>query len=107
MGSVPRLLFHTTDAADEILSDGFRDGHGDYGILVSGVFLSSQPSGVSDGATGDRILQVEVPDDVPLDEYAIIEEGHAVWEWCVPSEVVNTRARVRLLTDDEVDRALS
>ncbi len=104
---MPKLLFHTTDAADEILSKGFRDGSRFYGIRVSGVFLSSQPANVSDGATGEQVLQVEVPDAIGLDEYAIIEEGHPVWEWCVPAQVVNAWARVRRLTDAEVDRHLS
>lgn len=99
-------LFHTTDAAEAILEGGFRDGHGTFGIIgfdLAGVFLSNFPADVSDGAKGDDVLIVEIPDDVDLTRYAIEEEGHPICEWCVPADLLNERASVRLLTEAEVD----
>jgi hypothetical protein len=99
-------LYHTTDSADAILQAGFRDGEGSYGIVnfdLRGVFVSVLPADISDGATGDQVLEVVLPDDLDLDEWSIVEEGHPAWEWCIPAQVLNTRATVRLLTQDEVD----
>jgi hypothetical protein len=101
--------FHTTDAAEAILREGFRDGEGSYGFVgltLRGVFLAAdRPIDVNDGAKGDQVLAVEL--DGNLDEYEIIEEGApeggVVREWCVPASLLNTRGVVRLLTEDEVD----
>jgi hypothetical protein len=48
------------------------------------------------------VLEVVLPDDVDLDAWSIVEEGQPAWEWCIPAEVLNTQARVRLLTEAEV-----
>jgi hypothetical protein len=99
-------LYHTTNDADEILTDGFRDGEGSYmfaGLTLRGVFLAIYPADVNDGAKGDQVLEVVMPGDVELDEYAIEEECRPVWEWCIPADVLNRHARVRLLSEEEVD----
>lgn len=110
--TVPRVAryFHTTtsDAAAAILDVGFRDGVGSYGFgttEVRGVFVAAVPADVSDGASGDTVLEVVVPEDVDLAPYAIVEDGHAVWEWVVPAAVLNSRAVVRVLREDEADEA--
>jgi hypothetical protein len=102
-------LFHTTDAAETILRDGFRDATGGYmfaTLTLTGVFLSKMPSNEGDGATGDQVLEVVFPDDVDLQPYAIVEDWQPVWEWCVPAALINERARVRLLSEDEADEAV-
>jgi hypothetical protein len=102
--------FHTTtaDAAESILATGFRDGSGSYGfatVELCGVFLADLPVDVNEGAKGDTVLAVDLPDDLDLSGFEIIEETpHVVWrEWCVPARLLNDRATVRLLTEDEVD----
>lgn len=54
---------------------------------------------------GEDVIEVTFPDGVELDEYAIVEEGRpgGVWEWCIPADVINRKATLRLLTEDEVD----
>jgi hypothetical protein len=102
-------LYHTTNAADEILTGGFRDGEGSYmfvGITLRGVFLAGSPVDGNEGAKGDQVLEVAIPSNVELDEYAIEEEGRPVWEWCVPADVINRHARVRLLSEEELDAIL-
>jgi hypothetical protein len=100
------VLYHTTDAAEAILREGFRDAEGWYmfaTLTLRGVFLSAMPADVNDGATGDDVLEVTFPDDVDLGDHAIVEEGQPPWEWCVPAELINRRATVRRLTEDKVD----
>lgn len=96
--------FHTTDAAYVILRDGFRDGTGNYmlvGFTLTGVFLADRPVDSNEGAQGDQVLAVELGDDVRLDEFELVEEGKPYREWCVPAEILNRHAMVRLLVDDE------
>ncbi|MFD7157550.1 hypothetical protein ACFV9C_23330 [Kribbella sp. NPDC059898] len=102
-------FFHTTDAAEAILREGFRDNTGSYmfvGHTPTGVFLGNRPANVNDGAKGDQVLEVRLPDDLDLDEFAIVEEGLPPWEWIVPAELINRRGSIRLLTEDEVDEVL-
>lgn len=68
-----------------------------------GVFLAKSPASVSDGAVGDHTLAVTFPDDFDLTPFAVVEDGHPVWEWCVPSDLVNERATYRLLSEAERD----
>src|SRR4051812_11140508 len=63
------LLYHTTDVADLILREGFTDRVGAYGLAtleLRGVFVSAFPANISDGATGDHVLEVTLPDDLDL-----------------------------------------
>lgn len=101
-------LFHTTEAAEQILAEGFRDGEGSYmfvGLTVRGVFLANRPADVNDGAKGDQVLEVLLPDDVDLSDCAIVEDGLAPWEWVVPADLINQRAQVRLLSEEDADEA--
>lgn len=96
--------FHTTDAAYVILRDGFRGGTGNYmlvGFTLTGVFLADRPVDSNEGAQGDQVLAVEFGDDVRLDEFELVEDGAPYREWCVPAEILNRHAMVRLLVDDE------
>jgi len=98
---------HTTDVADAILRDGFRDATGPYmfiGIELTGVFLGDRPMDVNEGAKGDQVLRVELPDDIDVDDFELIEEGKTYREWCVPAALINEHATVTLMSDDELDR---
>jgi hypothetical protein len=96
-------LYHTTGSAEAILRDGFRDGEGSYmfvGLRLRGVFLASRPVDGNEGAKGEQVLEVTLPDDLDISWWAIEEEGLPVWEWCIPAEVVNRAASVRLIDPD-------
>lgn len=98
-------MFHTTDCAAAILAGGFRDGTGAYmfaSVALQGVFLSSTPADVNDGASGDEVLEVMLPDGLDLSDWALVEVAGEPWEWCVPAAVVNEWGSVRLMTDEEV-----
>lgn len=99
--------FHTTNAAEAILRDGFRDGTGNYGmsITLTGVFIANMPVSVNEGAIGDQVLEVVLPDGTDLDDFEIVEEGKDYREWCVPADLINSQAAVRLLNEDEAEQA--
>ncbi len=107
MAGTSTICYHTTDAADEILRHGFRDSTGSYGLVdseLTGVFLGDSPMDINEGATGDQVLRVEFPDDVDLDDFELVEEHKPYREWCVPAALINERARVTLMSGDDLDR---
>jgi hypothetical protein len=96
--------FHTTDAAPAILRDGFLEGEGGYmfaNLTLRGVFLANVPVGVNEGAKGEDVLAVTLPDDVDLGDYELGQEGSTYREWCVPANLINALGSVRLLTSEE------
>lgn len=99
------ICYHTTDAPDEILRHGFRDVTGSYmlvGFELTGVFLGDRPMDINEGAEGDQVLRVDIPDDL-LGDYELIEEDKPCREWCVPAALINEHATVTLMTDEELD----
>jgi hypothetical protein len=60
------ILYHRTTAAnaEQILRDGFCDGVGAFMTTQehSGVWLSNVQLDINEGAEGDTLLQVELPD---------------------------------------------
>ena len=105
------ILFHTTDAADAILSGGFRDGSGSIVVEGDGVFPSEKPLiDAQEGATGDPLLVLDSGDDVDIDPYEIPEVG-APRQWFMPAALINDAVAnelvtVRKLTDAERDAAI-
>jgi hypothetical protein len=98
-------LFHTTDSAERIFAEGFRDGGGWYlaGLNLRGVLLARWPAYVDEAGPRDTgCFELTLPADVDLGEYAIVEVGRPVTEWCVPAELLNRRAGGRLLDEAEV-----
>ena len=60
------ILYHRTQAAEQILSGGFRDGEGTYLTeqVWRGVWLSDQPLDANEGAYGDTVLCVDIPEEI-------------------------------------------
>ncbi len=99
------ICYHTTDAADAILSGGFRDSIGSI-VPGEGVFLSEHPlMDAMEGATGDQLLRVKFGDDVNLNIYEL--PVGAPRQWFMPAAVINEHATVTLLSDDERDAAVN
>jgi hypothetical protein len=94
-------LFHRTYYADTIIRDGFRDGEGFYLTThrYRGVWLSNRPLDENEGAEGDIVLQVKIPEDV-VSEYEWIEEGKPYREFLVPAEIINRYGPPRVVIDD-------
>jgi hypothetical protein len=72
-------------------------------LTLTGVFLADMPVDVNEGARGDQVLAVELPDDLDLDPFELIEDMKPYREWCVPAQLVNEHGAVRMLSQDELD----
>lgn len=94
------LLYHRTNQAQAILPEGFRDTTGYYMThkLWSGVWLSDQPLDENEGADGDTLLAVEIPEEVVL-SYERQEEGKPYREVLVPAESVNRYRPFRVMVE--------
>ncbi len=70
------ICYHTTDAADGILRDGFRDSTGSYMLAPTGQadrrMAQRFDTRHQRRREGDQVLQVEFPDDVDLGEYELV-----------------------------------
>lgn len=98
------LLYHRTNQAEAILRDGFRDAEGSYmlvGFTLRGVFFSNKPLDCNDGAKGRQLLEITISDSIDLSYYELIEEDKPYREWCIPAELINRNATLRLVPFDE------
>jgi hypothetical protein len=72
--------YHKTFHPEEILRDGFKDATGLYltADLHAGVWLSDEPLDYNEGAKGDVLLSIEIPDEI-----------FAEYEWGAEDEVLD------------------
>jgi len=105
-------LFHVTDAATAkaISRDGFRDGEGHFDMAPAwprGVVVSDEPLTVYEGARGDEVVEVVVPDSSPL-AAELLESVEGYRQWRVSANLLNEWPRRRLDAADvealEADR---
>lgn len=98
------ILFHRTtqEAARAILSEGFRDATGSYLTAneYTGVWLSDQQLDENEGAIGDTVLRVVIPNG-DLSDYEWIEEYKPYREFLVPAALINTTATISI---ERIDR---
>ncbi|MBR0914888.1 hypothetical protein [Bradyrhizobium japonicum] len=98
------ILYHRTSAAiaERILCDGFRDGVGTYMTSDehSGVWLSNVPLDVNEGAPGDTLLRLELPEQI-IASYEWIEKGKPYREWLIPAQLINEKAGSVCVIDED------
>ena|ERR1700730_19182007 len=98
------IFYHRTHDADAILRDGFRDKEDSYmldNFTLRGVFLSDKPLDGNEGAGGNQLLEVSLPDDCcDFSYYELVEEGKPYRECCIPVEIINRHGTVRLVTTE-------
>jgi hypothetical protein len=99
--------FHRTTlaAARAIVAGGFVDGTDRYGTNqeFSGVWLSSHPIDANEGARGDALLSIEIPDEL-FQEFEWVEvERTRFREALIPAEQLNRFGRP-VLEKEEVER---
>jgi hypothetical protein len=98
-------FFHRTNrsAAENILSDGFRDASGSYLTeqIHSGVWLSDVPLDDNEGADGDALLLVVMPlSEGEADQFEWVQEpSFGYREWLFPSKLINDRSTVLDVTE--------
>ncbi len=98
-------FYHRTNYADLILRDGFRDEEGSYGLedfTLRGVFLLDKPLSVHEGAGGNQLLEVTLPEDCcDFSYYELVEEGKPYREWCIPAAIINQHGTAQLQSEEE------
>lgn len=99
----PDHFYHRTDASAGILANGFIDATGSYGIAghtLTGVFISDIPLDINEGAKGDELLEVRIQASVDLREFELVQPRSPYREWCVPAELLNEHATLRLVDEE-------
>jgi len=83
------ILYHRTNAAEQILRDGFRDGEGHYMTeqVWRGVWLSDRPLDANEGAYGDVVLFVVMPEEIVVEYEWIQDIGYR--EFLVPANIIS------------------
>jgi|SRR5262249_44859458 len=93
------LIYHCTteSAARQILAEGFRDKTARYltDREWSGVWVSDRPLHNTEGASGDTVLQIEIPEEA-VAAFEWVKEDKSFREWLVPVAVLNEAGQVRL-----------
>ncbi len=96
-------LWHRTraEAAAQILSEGFRDGMGNYLTAgnFSGVWLSDRLLDSNEGPDGDTALCITLNcTEDEIREFEWIEEGKGYREFLIPTAFITARGTVTLAT---------
>ena len=99
-------LWHRTraEAAAQILSEGFRDGTGNYlaDREFSGVWLSDRLLDSNEGADGDTALRITLNcTDDEIGEFEWIEKGKPYREFLVPAAFITARGTVTFANDED------
>jgi hypothetical protein len=96
--------YHRTsaEAAAAIVADGFRDAEDYYMTpnLYRGVWVSDEPLDINEGAQGDVLLSVDVPESL-FAEYEWVEDAKSHREALVPADVLNGHGPPTVVDDEE------
>ena len=83
-------VYHNTFHAPAILAEGFKDAT-DYYLtsqLWTGVWVSDRPLDCNEGADGDTLLALDIPEE-EIASFEWVEEDKPYREFLVPSDVLN------------------
>lgn len=97
-------LYHRTDAAEAIGSQGFRNGSGGYMTAsdYEGVWVSDRPLDINEGANGKYVITIGLPSDFDLRPYEWLEDGKGYREFLIPAEVLNGFL-ILAVDEDDID----
>lgn len=109
-------VYHHTDHAAAILWEGFLDGRDAMGQHLTtqefkGVFVADRPLDITEGADGDVVLILEIPEELFV-EYEGVNERlvpdgqlRCYRESLIPAKLLNQyRKTLRGLVEDEEDQ---
>ena len=100
-------VYHRTDAAAAILAEGFRDGttHPMNALLYPGVWVSSFPLDWSEGAKGEAVLRLDIPEPLFTAHEFTNEDGSpcSYREALIPAALLNAYGPPVRLSEAEVD----
>lgn len=102
--SCAMTVYHATTptAAEQILSDGFRDSQGSYmlvGVVLKGVWVSDGLLGLMEGAKGSFTLAMVIPRE-EFEQFELIEEGKPYRESCMPASLLNASGAPYIYSHD-------
>jgi hypothetical protein len=80
--------------------DGWNESSYVTDPILKGVWLSDVPLDVNEGAAGDQLLLIEVPDDGAA-ECEVLEEGRPSREFLILAEILNRYGPPRLVPPEE------
>ena len=67
-----------------------------------GVWVSDRPLDECEGANGDALLRISVPNDaIDFDLYEWVEDGKPYREWLIPAAILNPVMRVEMATETD------
>ena len=92
-------------AARAILTEGFHNACGTYGMLIvlEGIFVSDRPIDCNEGAKGDALLSIELAaSENELADFEIVEDGKTWREWIVPAKLLNAGRRSLLMDEGHI-----
>jgi len=94
-------FYHRTFSSDAILREGFKDAEGYFltASLHKGVWGSDIPLDANQGAEGDIVLCIELPEKVIAD-YEWIEEGKPHREFLAPAKLLNKYGPPKIVERD-------
>jgi hypothetical protein len=69
-------------------------------VPLRGIWVSSSPLADDEGADGDQLLQLELPEAVAL-EHEVVEDGKPYREFPIPTDVLNQHGTTRLVSPEE------
>lgn len=97
------IVYHRTGNADAIESEGFKDGEGFYltAEIHRGVWISDIPLDINEGAHGDDLFEIEIPESVIV-EFEWVEKFKGYREFLVPTALLNGYRRRLLAVDSEL-----
>jgi hypothetical protein len=81
------LVFHRSYHSDAILSGGFKNATGTYLSCQeqSGVWVSDVPLDENEGADGDQVLVLDIPDAI-FSEFEWVEDDKPYREALIPAD---------------------
>jgi len=93
------LYYHRTtrERARSILKKGFKDGSGKFltDRTWKGVWVSNRPLDSNEGAEGDVLLEIRIPESAVI-PFEWVEEGKPYREFLVPARILNDKGIVAL-----------
>lgn len=94
-------FFHRTPAAEAILSEGFKNSIGYFKTTKKHecVFISDYPLDSNEGAKGEQLLMLEIPESEVL-PYEWKEKGKPYREFGVPDHILNRYGKPTLIDED-------
>jgi hypothetical protein len=99
------VLYHRTRSAsaEAIQSGGFSDRTDYYmtDTLHSGVWFSDRPLDEQEGASGEVLLSLRVPESA-VAPYEWVEEGKPYREWLIPASLANAFLSTLTVEADEL-----